>query len=87
MSARHAYFFDGDSLDVDNVPKPILDALKDTIYVDDKQVTDLLCRKRDIGGSLQLENASSVLLATLGLGDQFLHVAVTEAQSGGLTSW
>ena len=81
------YFFDGNPLDVDNIPKPILDALKDTIYVDDMQVTDLLCRKRDIGGSLQLENASSILLETFGQGDQFLHIAVTEAQSGGLTSW
>lgn len=81
------YFFDGDSLDVDNVPKPILDALKNAIYADDALVTDLLCRKRDVGDSLQLENASSILLETFGQGDQFLHIAVTEAQSGGLTSW
>lgn len=81
------YFFDGDSLDVDNIPKPILDALKDTIYADDAQVTDLLCRKRDIKGDPGIDSPSSVLQETLVQGDQFLHVAVINAQGGGLTSW
>ena len=81
------YFFDGDSLDVDNMPKPILDALKDTIYADDAQVTDLLCRKRDIKEDPGIDSPSGILLETLVQGDQFLHVAVTNARSGGLTSW
>ncbi len=81
------YFFDGDSLDVDNIPKPILDALKDTIYADDAQVTDLLCRKRNVKGDPGIDRPSSVLQATLVHGLQFLHVAVTDAQIGGLTSW
>ena len=29
------YFFDGASLDVDNITKPILDALKGLVYSDD----------------------------------------------------
>ena len=29
------YFFDGAALDVDNIPKPILDALKGVVYFDD----------------------------------------------------
>ena len=41
------YFFKGEALDVDNMPKPILDALKGMVYVDDDQITDLVCRKRD----------------------------------------
>ena len=36
-------------IDVDNIPKPILDALKGLVYSDDSQVTDLLCRKRRYG--------------------------------------
>lgn len=36
----------GEPHDVDNLAKPILDAMKCTVYVDDKQVSDLLCRMR-----------------------------------------
>ena len=44
------YFKDesrSESLDVDNIPKPILDALSGLVYADDRQITDLVCRKRD----------------------------------------
>ena len=37
----------GEAHDVDNLAKPILDAMKDTVYEDDAQVADLLCRIRD----------------------------------------
>lgn len=36
----------GEPQDVDNLAKPILDAMEDVVYVDDKQVSDLLCRMR-----------------------------------------
>ena len=68
------YFKDeskGESLDVDNIPKPILDALSGLVYADDSQITDLVCRKRDRNRDLQFENPSSVLLETLGRSDQF----------------
>ena len=56
------YFFDGASLDVDNIPKPILDALKGLVYSDDSQVSDLLCCKRDLNGDLRISNPLKVLL-------------------------
>jgi Holliday junction resolvase RusA-like endonuclease len=40
------YFFDSVDFDIDNIPKPILDALNGLVYVDDRQITDLICRKR-----------------------------------------
>lgn len=40
------YFYDNSSMDVDNIPKPILDVLKSLVFHDDIQITDLLCRKR-----------------------------------------
>ena len=43
------YFFDDTPFDVDNIPKPILDALKGLVFRDDSQVYDLLCRKRNFG--------------------------------------
>ena len=39
------YLHRGDPIDVDNIPKPILDALKGLVYADDVAVTDLICRK------------------------------------------
>ena len=37
------HFYDNRMLDVDNLPKPILDALKGLVFQDDAQVTDLIC--------------------------------------------
>ena len=74
------YFFDSGDMDVDNIPKPILDALKGLVYLDDEQVTDILCRKCNLNGSLRIENPSSVLADGLSHGSQFLYVMVEEAR-------
>ena len=81
------YFFEGGSLDVDNIPKPILDALKGLVYCDDSQVTDLLCRKRDLNGDLRIQNPSSVLLETLRQSEQFLHVTVISTLNQEVKAW
>ena len=81
------YFFEGGSLDVDDIPKPILDALKGLVYRDDSQVTDLLCRKRDLNGDLRIQNPSSVLLGTLGQSEQFLHITVISALNQEVQAW
>ena len=81
------YYFKRGSLDVDNMPKPILDALNGLLYADDSQVTDLVCRKRDRNRDLQFENPSPVLLESLGRSDQFLHITVANALSLEVPSW
>ena len=81
------YYFKGESLDVDNMPKPILDALNGLVYADDCQITDLVCRKRDRNRDLQFENPSSVLVETLGRSEQFLHITVANARSLEVPSW
>ena len=70
------YFFEGSSLDVDNMPKAILDALKGLVYVDDSQITDLVCRKRDLTTELRITNPSARLTEALGEGSEFLFVVV-----------
>ena len=74
-----AYFYEEVLLDVDNIPKPILDALKDLVYSDDAQVTDLVCRKRNLNGDLRIENLSSVLAEGFNRGNEFLYVVVEDA--------
>lgn len=73
------YFYEEVFLDVDNIPKLILDAMKDLVYVDDNQVTDLVCRKRNLNGDLRIESPSSVLAEGFGRGNEFLYVVVEDA--------
>lgn len=72
------HFYDGVELDVDNIPKPIIDALKGLIFLDDDQVTDLLCRKRDLRSSFRIDKPSSILAEGLSRGNDFLYIVVME---------
>jgi len=48
----------GEARDVDNLAKPILDAMKGVVYCDDEQVSDLLCRIRGLDHAARRESAS-----------------------------
>ena len=78
------YFYDTVSLDVDNIPKPISDGLKGLVFVDDSQVTDCLCRKRDLKTELRIENPSAVLAEGLSRGTEFLYIVVDTAPEQGV---
>ena len=78
------YFYDRVSLDVDNIPKPILDALKGLSYLDDEQVTDIICRRRNLNTELRIENPSSVLAQGLSRANQFLYVVIDDAPDQGV---
>src|SRR5262245_60159252 len=78
ISTMH-FYESAPTMDIDNIPKPITDALKGLVYLDDEQVTDVLCRKRNLIGHLRLENPSGVLAEGLSRGSQFLDIAVEEA--------
>jgi Holliday junction resolvase RusA-like endonuclease len=73
------HFYNDARLDIDNIPKPIIDALKGLIFLDDDQVTDLMCRKRDLRSPLRIANPSSVLAEALGRDNDFLYIVVMEA--------
>ena len=73
------YCYESDLLDVDNMPKPVLDALKGIVNDDDRQVSDLLCRKRELSEELLIQNPSTTLLDSLRDGRPLLHVRVAEA--------
>ncbi len=73
------YFYDSVSVDVDNVIKPIQDALRGLVYDDDIQVTDVLSRRRNLAGDFRVESLSSVLAEGFSRGNEFLHVVVERA--------
>lgn len=81
VSVAITYFFDDTPVDVDNLPKPILDALKGLVFRDDSQVYDLFCRKRNRADNLRIERPSQGLLDALDNSRQVLHIKVTAAQN------
>jgi hypothetical protein len=72
------YFHNNRRIDVDNVPKPIIDALKGLVFEDDEQVTDLVCRKRSLGSVQVAANQSTLLHESLRKGNEFLYIVVTQ---------
>jgi hypothetical protein len=78
ISARITYYHDGKTLDVDNMSKPILDALCGLIYGDDAQISDASQRRRDINGSFRVRNISPHLAKAFATGTEFVHVEIFE---------
>lgn len=70
------YYYEGDTPDVDNIIKPIQDALNGVVFVDDQQLAETKSRKRPLNGSYQIKGASPVLLQGFSTGDEFLHIRV-----------
>ena len=81
------YIFDADPLDVDNIPKPIMDALKGLVYSDDDQVTDLICRKRFYRNDLQTADASPVFDEFIRGYSQFTYIRVSDAPQPEVPLW
>ncbi len=67
------------SMDVDNIPKPIIDGLKGLVFIDDNQVTDMICRKRNQNEELQIRNPSPILAEGLSRKKDVLYIVVEDA--------
>jgi crossover junction endodeoxyribonuclease RusA len=73
------YYYDSTSPDVDNIIKPIQDALIGLVYIDDEQIVDTSCSKRDINGSFKIRGLSPVLAKGFCEENEFLFIKVEEA--------
>jgi crossover junction endodeoxyribonuclease RusA len=71
------YYYDGQPPDVDNIIKPIQDALKGIVYFDDSQVVQAQSSRTRIDGSFTIRGASAVLLTAFSRRDAFVYVKVT----------
>ena len=78
------YYYEGDSPDVDNIIKPIQDALNGVVFVDDVQVAETKSRKRPLNGSYQIKGASGLLLQGFAAGLSFLHIRVSNSVHNGV---
>lgn len=68
---------------MDNIVKPILDALKGFVFVDDSQVADLASRRRNIAGPFTVNLDSHVLAEALANGREFLHIRIVQSSDAG----
>jgi crossover junction endodeoxyribonuclease RusA len=70
------YFYDGEALDVDNMLKPIQDALIGIALEDDNCVTDVRGAKRDLGNAFAVRGMSRALADGFVSGNPFVHVRI-----------
>jgi crossover junction endodeoxyribonuclease RusA len=62
--------------DMDNLLKPVQDALQGVVYENDRQVKDALSNRRDINGAFRVRFMSPRLAAAFSAGDEFVHIRV-----------
>lgn len=63
--------------DVDNIIKPILDALHPIVYWDDRQVRKVTSQKRDLSSPARISDPSAMLATALDDYTELLHIIVT----------
>lgn len=84
LSVAIIYYHAGDAdVDVDNIIKPILDALVNVAYVDDKLVSQVTSRRTRLEAGLVIENVTPVLAEGLEMGEDFVYVALRSAPDHG----
>jgi len=69
-------FYETAAPDVDNIVKPIQDALIGLVYIDDNQITDCNTRKRKIDGAFKVKGLSRALADGFVNYKDFIHVKV-----------
>ena len=67
--------------DVDNVVKPILDGMKNVIYVDDGEIYKLTTQRFDLKVTVEIESPSPLLIKALGSARELVHVMLTWERS------
>ena len=70
------YFYDTAAPDVDNIIKPVQDALIGLVYHDDAAVTRTSSRKSRLDGAFRVRGVSTELASALAIGNEFLRVRV-----------
>lgn len=72
-------YFYNINMDVDNIAKPIQDALIGLVYIDNRQVIDILVSKRNLFGNLKMNDGSAILTEGFTRENDFLYIAVASA--------
>ncbi|NEQ67806.1 MAG: RusA family crossover junction endodeoxyribonuclease [Symploca sp. SIO2D2] len=71
------YLCGNDPVDIDNIIKPIQDALVGLVYADDILVTDVESRRRPLTGTYDVALCPELVLQGLASGDECVYVRVS----------
>jgi hypothetical protein len=75
------YLFDTDPADIDNIIKPIQDALVGLVYSDDSLITDVEAHRRSLFGTFDLTRCPQELLMGIASGKDCVYVRVSQAKA------
>jgi crossover junction endodeoxyribonuclease RusA len=78
VSVSITYFYETEAPDVDNIIKPIQDALNGIVYVDDTQVAHTESKKSRIDGAFKIAGLSEDLAVRLARGRDFVRIHVSD---------
>jgi hypothetical protein len=76
VSVTIVHFYRIGAADVDNIVKPILDAMSGVVYVDDRQVVQVTARKSDLTAGIAIRNATPELADAVDQGVDFVYVQI-----------
>lgn len=75
------YFCGERPADIDNIIKPIQDALSGVVYIDDAYVTDVDSHRRPLTDTFDLARLPSILLPVIVEGRECVYVRVSDSQA------
>jgi crossover junction endodeoxyribonuclease RusA len=75
------YLCDDSPADIDNIIKPVQDALVGVVYADDALVTDVDSHKRFLSDTIDITNLPSLLIQGVVLGEECIYIRVCLAES------
>jgi hypothetical protein len=67
------------SLDVDNMSKPILDAMQNIVYIEDRQVVQAELAHLKIGGVFMIMGVRPIIVNAIQSGSQFVYVRIEDS--------
>ena len=83
MQIHVTYYHDGAPLDVDNMLKPVQDALTGIAYADDGQLTDTHGALRDLNDEFRQDEMTPALADGFVADVPFVHVRISEPPDQG----
>jgi crossover junction endodeoxyribonuclease RusA len=67
------------SVDVDNMSKPILDAMRNIVYGDDRQIVQAEIAHLKIGAAFAIMGVRPIIVNSIQSGNQFVYVRIEDA--------
>ena len=75
------YFCNDSPVDVDNIIKPIQDALSSLIFADDVQITDVESHRRYLSDGIDVTNLPIMLAEAAATGEESVYIKVQLASA------